>query len=785
MPESARETRQQQQRQAAGSGTVGAGAHAGLYARLRRSLWRYRRRTLLAVLLLVLAKIAAVCVPLVFKRVIDLFSSPGSLAADVVSGTSAVAPAGGHFIVLPVLLLAGYALLRFCGTLFTELRDLCFARVTLTTVADFAQRALAHVHAMGPKFHVQMQTGSLIRDLDRGTVGVGFLLGAMLFTLLPTLVEIAGVVAIMAMAYSGWFTLAILATFVVYAVYTTVMTRRRVAFQRRVNELDSRASGLLLDSLINQEAVRNHARAAHEVSRYALARAAWVEQSVDNQKALSALHLGQGAIIALGVGAIMIFAGEEAIRGRLTVGDLVLLNTYVIQICLPLNALGFLFREARDALTHVERLQQILEMPPEIEDSPRANDLAVTRGEVVFEHVDFAYEPGRQVLWDVSLRIPPGHTVAVVGGSGSGKSTLARLLLRAYDPQRGRVMIDGNDISQVTLASLRAAVGIVPQDSTLFNDTVAYNIAYGRPGASIGDVLEAARAAQIDELIASLPQQFDTPVGERGLKLSGGEKQRVAIARAFLKNAPIMILDEATSALDTRSERAIQQQLDRLSRHRTTLTIAHRLSTIVDADQIVVMDKGRIVERGRHDELLRQKGLYAQLWDLQAQKQEFDRLERRMVRQPVDLSALAGSVVEGLGDAFEARAIQLQTVASPEALRISADPAVLSHALQDLCSHAIDATPAGGRMQLRLGREGASARLTLIDGRHLTDEEGPPGLAERPCSSLDPLVLRSDIERQGGLLKVVPPTSVHGMRFDIFLPLMEPVASPLDGARVQ
>lgn len=764
----------------------GAMPLAGVSKDLWLAAWRFRGRTLAAVVLLVLAKVASVCVPLVFKKIIDLFSVPGSLLSEVVPGTSMQAPAGGRLIMVPLLLLAGYALLRFSSTLFTELRDLCFARVTLVTVADFAQRALAQLHRLGPRFHLQVQTGALMRDVERGTVGAGFLLGAVLFTLVPTMVEIVAVVSIMAAGYSVWFTAIIATTFTVYACYTAVMTRRRVALQSRVNELDSRANGLLLDSLVNQEAVRNNGRERGEVQRYEATRAEWVERSVESHRALSALHLGQGAIIALGVGAIMLFAGLEAIHGRITVGDLVLVNTYVIQICLPLNALGFLFREARDALTNLDRLQQILALQPEVQEAPHAAQLPVTHGEVVFEHVDFSYEPGRQVLWDVNLRIAPGQTVALVGGSGSGKSTLARLLLRVYDPQRGRVLVDGTDIRMVSLASLRAAVGIVPQDSTLFNETVAYNIAYGRPGASISEVVQAARAAQIDELIASLGQQFDTKVGERGLKLSGGEKQRIAIARAFLRNAPIMVLDEATSALDTRSEKAIQVQLDRLSSQRTTLVIAHRLSTIVQADLIVVMDKGRIVEQGRHEQLLTLRGLYAQLWELQLQKQEFDRLERRLVRQSLNLGVLLASVVDGLRAALDSRSIQLYTHIEPEPLRVMGDPGVLSQALWDICAHAMDATPHGGRIQLRLERDGRRARLALTDGRHMTHASllsaasgAPDDMALLGASqpetrgAFDPLVVRSAIQRQGGQLEIFPPTSMQGMRFVVMLPLQD------------
>ncbi|MDQ7744397.1 ATP-binding cassette domain-containing protein [Hydrogenophaga pseudoflava] len=757
----------------------------GILRALGSAAWRHRRRTLLAVLLLVLAKVASVCVPLVLKEIIDRFSAPGALSTVVAPGQSATFPEGAQLVVLPVFLLIGYAALRFSATVFTELRDLCFARVTLVTVAGFAQRALEHLHAMGPRFHVQHPMGSLVRDVDRGAAALGFLLSALLFTLLPTLVEIGAVIAIMATAYGGGFVLILLVTFLAYAVYTALMTGRRVRMQRRVNALDSRANGLLLDSLVNQESVRTHARASHEAARYAAARGAWVERSVDNQTALSALHLGQGAIIAVGLGAIMLLAGQGTMRGLLTVGDLVLVNAYVLQVCLPLNALGQLYREARDALTNAERLWGMLETAPEIVDSARAQPLVVQRGEVVFEHVDFSYEPGRQVLWDVDFRIEPGQTVAVVGGSGSGKSTLARLLLRTYDPQRGRVLVDGTDIAGVTLASLRTAIGVVPQDSTLFNETIAYNIGYGRQGASVAEVIEAARAAQVDEFIGALPQQYDTVVGERGMKLSGGEKQRIAIARAFLKNAPIMILDEATSALDTRSERAIQGQLDRISQGRTTLVIAHRLSTIVDADLILVLDRGRIVEQGRHDRLMEQGGLYSQLWDLQRQKQAFDRLERRLARQSLNLAVVLADVIDGLRPRLDARATQLYTVIDLENARVTGDPGALSQVLWDVCSHAVDATPPGGRMELRLERLDGRVRLTVADGRHAA---GADPLASSPApagpspdtSAMDPLVLRSAIERQGGQFTLEPATATQGMRSIIDLPLhaVDAPASP-------
>ena len=496
-----------------------------------------------------------------------------------------------------------------------------------------------------------------------------------------------------------------------------------------------------------------------------------------NQRALSWLHVGQSAIIAAGVAAVMLLAGEQTMRGQLTVGDLVLVNAYVIQICLPLNTLGFVFREARDALVNTEKLVTLLAQKPDIEDTPQSTPLAIHGGEVVFEHVNFGYEAGRQILQDVSFRIGAGQTVAVVGGSGSGKSTLARLLLRLYDVHSGRIAIDGQDLRAVRTDSLREAIGVVPQDTALFNDTIAYNIAYGRPGAGMAEVIEAAKAAQVHEFIMSLPAQYDTPVGERGLKLSGGEKQRISIARAFLKNPPIMIFDEATSALDTRAERAIQGELDRIAVGRSTLIIAHRLSTIVDADEIIVMDKGRIVERGRHEELLERDGLYAQLWTLQRQQQQFERLERRLARQPVNLAVLVAGVVDALRETARARQVALYTDVDLDHGRVTGDPSTLSQVISELCVAALDVTPAGGRIELRLERRDAGARLGITDGRHGSAAPArlPTGPEHLP---LDPLQIRSTIERQGGQFTVEPPGSTHGMRYVIDMPLRALDAPP-------
>ncbi|MET0981337.1 MAG: ABC transporter ATP-binding protein/permease [Telluria sp.] len=580
--------------------------------RISTELWavlaRYRWRIAAAVALLLVAKLATVAVPLLLKRIIDAFA-PGHMPAQ-----------------LPIYLLAGYAVLRFSSTLFNELRDLLFVRVTLAAVSSYAQKTFVHLHALGPRFHSRRQLGSLLPDIDRGTGGIAFLLGVGLFTIVPTLVEIGLVLAIMLSRYEASFAAIILLTFLVYAGFTLVFTARRVLYQRRVNKLDSHAKGQLADSLINYDTVKYFTNEALEARRFASIMDDWRAAGAGNARALFTLHVGQSAIIALGVAAIMLLAGQAVLQRRMSVGDLVLINAYALQVCLPLNALGFVYREARDAWVNAERLFELLRERPEIEDAPDAPPLRPGPGEIVFDHVSFHYEPGRPVLSDVCLRIAPGTTLAVVGRSGSGKSTLARLLLRYYEPTSGRILVDGQDIRTVTASSLRRAIGVVPQDTALFNDTIGNNIAYGRIGSTRSEVVDACRAAHLHELIAALPHKYDTPVGERGVNLSGGEKQRIAIARAILKDPPILIFDEATSALDADSEHAINQELDRLSRNRTTLIIAHRLSTIVNADAIVVMERGRIVERGTHGELLRQHGAYARLWLLQ------QRMDKNMAR---------------------------------------------------------------------------------------------------------------------------------------------------------
>lgn len=569
----------------------------------------YRWRIGGALAFLILAKISTVVVPLVLKSIIDELSRPEQLSR------------------IPVYLLAGYALLRFSSTLFNELRDLLFSRVTQRTVASYALNTFSHLHALGSRFHAQRHIGGLLPDIDRGTNGIAFLLGVGLFTIVPTVIEIGLVIAIMMVRYSSLYAGIIALTFIIYSGFTLYFTNKRTVYQRRVNRLDSDAKSRLTDSLINYDTVKYFNNESIESNRFQKIMGRWTEAAVSNQKALFLLHVGQSAIIAVGVAAAMLLAGRMVMTGEMRVGDLVLINAYMLQVCLPLNALGFVYREAKDAWVNAERLFQLLKERPEVDELPQMPDLRAAGGEVVFDNVSFFYEPERPILKDISFTIPAGHTLAVVGGSGSGKSTLARLLLRFYEPVSGRILLDGQDTRSVKAGSVRKAIGVVPQDTVLFNDTIWYNIAYGRIGATKEEAIEAAKAAHIHDLIESLPEKYDTQVGERGVKLSGGEKQRIAVARAVLKNPPILIFDEATSALDSQSEHAIQQELDRLSSNRTTLIIAHRLSTIVRADEILVLEHGRVTERGAHTDLLRRKGTYARLWSLQQRTAEERRME--------------------------------------------------------------------------------------------------------------------------------------------------------------
>ncbi|MCC7080329.1 MAG: ABC transporter ATP-binding protein/permease [Burkholderiales bacterium] len=567
-------------------------------------LWAYRARVVLALLFLFAAKAANVGVPLVLKQIVDRLSVQNAM------------------LVLPAALLVGYGLLRLFTTVFTELREFVFAKVTQRAVRRVALEVFAHLHSLSLRFHLERQTGGLTRDIERGTRGISQLLGFALFSILPTLVEIGLVTGILLVKYDAWFAIVTLITLAIYIVTTVSITEWRLNFRRSMNELDSKANTRAIDSLLNYETVKYFGNERFEQRRYDEAMQRWERAAILSQTSLSALNAAQSAVIALGVTLIMWRAAAGVVEGSMTLGDLVLVNAFLIQLYVPLNFLGMVYREVKQSLTDMERMFRMLREHREIEDRPGARALALNEGVVEFDRVEFSYDSRRRILDEVSFRIPPGQTVAVVGASGAGKSTLARLMFRFYDVDAGALRIDGQDLRDVTQASLRAAIGIVPQDTVLFNDTVFYNIAYGRPDASREEVVEAARAAHIHDFIMSLPDKYDTAVGERGLKLSGGEKQRVAIARALLKGPRILIFDEATSALDSRSEKAIQAELERIAQGRTALVIAHRLSTVVDADEILVLDHGRIVERGRHRELLSREGVYAGMWALQQEEQE-------------------------------------------------------------------------------------------------------------------------------------------------------------------
>ena len=686
---------------------------------LAAKVWTFRGRVLAAVVLLIVAKIAAVSVPILLKRIVDALSRPETLAA------------------LPVGLLVGYALVRFSTTLFGEIRDLIFVRVSQATVADYTVRVFRHLHALGARFHANRSTGALTRDVERGTSSIGFLLNVALFTIVPTIVEISIVVGILTVNYPIGFALIIAVTFVLYAIFSVVFTRRRAIRQRRVNELDSNAHSRLVDSVLNYDTVKFYTNEAFEAKRFRSIMGDWIVASIANQRALTLLHIGQSGIIALGVGSVMLLAGRGVFSGEMTVGDLVLVNAYVIQVCLPLNSLGFVFREASDAMVKAERLFELLREPPEVEPDEELPALEIRAGEVRFDHVSFGYEPNRQVLRDVDFRIRPGTTLAVVGGSGSGKSTLARLLLRFYAPWSGRVFIDGQDIAEVSPESVRAAIGVVPQETSLFNETIAYNIAYGRVGATREEIVEAAKAASVHDFIAALPEQYDTVVGERGLKLSGGEKQRIAIARAILKNPPILVLDEATSALDMRSERAVQDALMRLARRRTTLTIAHRLATVLHADEILVLESGRIVERGRHRELLEHEGLYAQMWALQEQERALRRLERRASLQPVNLTTLITAAVDAARPEIDAKGLNLYTTLGLDVGLVTGNPGALQDVVWALVARAVDVSPPGERIEVGIERAGNEVLLRVTDAAFRTPAAAEPPAAQRPTEGAE------------------------------------------------
>jgi ABC-type transport system involved in Fe-S cluster assembly fused permease/ATPase subunit len=573
-------------------------------------LWTYKWRVSLALVFLVAAKLANVGVPLLMKRLIDgLTSSPAHPQA---------------MLVLPLGILLAYGALRLSTTVFTELREFVFAKVTQRAVRTIALQVFRHLHSLSMRFHLNRQTGGMTRDIERGTRGVSSLVSYTLFSILPTLIEIVLVIAYLALHYNIWFTAITAGALVCYIAFTVFVTEWRTHFRRTMNELDSKANTKAIDSLINYETVKYFGNADYEAQRYDEGLQRYEAAAVKSQASLSLLNTGQSSIIAIAVTLILWRATRGVIDGSMTLGDLVLVNAFMIQLYIPLGFLGVIYREIKQSLADMERLFSLLHQEREIADAPDAGPLRAPAAAVRFSHVDFSYESKRQILFDVDFTISAGTTTAVVGHSGSGKSTLSRLLFRFYDVDAGSITIGGQDVRHATQTSLRHAIGIVPQDTVLFNDTIEYNIAYGQPGCSREQIVAAARAASIHDFIMSLPEGYASMVGERGLKLSGGEKQRVAIARTLLKNPAILIFDEATSALDSRAEQAIQSQLKEIARNRTTLVIAHRLSTIADAQQILVLDGGRITERGTHAELLALDGLYRQMWQLQQARQEME-----------------------------------------------------------------------------------------------------------------------------------------------------------------
>ena len=601
---------------------VGASRTWGVMAILGRHLWpkgekTLRLRVVIALAMLVLAKVVAVYVPLLYKQAVDAL---GSTAAQAIA--------------VPVVLILAYGAARILSQAFGEIRDAVFAPVSQRAIRNLALEVFDHLHALSLRYHLERQTGGLSRVIERGTQGMEFLIRFTTFNILPTLLEIALVGGILWSLYDWRFSVITLVVIGGYIVFSIMLSEWRIKFVRRMNDADTEANAKAIDSLLNYETVKYFGNEVHEARRFDVGRRRYEIAAIRSSRTLSLLNIGQGTIISIGLVAVMVMAGSGVVEGTMTIGDFVAVNTFLIQLYMPLNMLGFAYREIRNALVNMEKMFGLLEVAAEIADRPGAPALKVAGGEIVFDHVDFHYEPARPILHDVSFRVPAGNTVAIVGSSGAGKSTVSRILFRFYDVASGSVRIDGQDIRDVTQSSLRAAIGVVPQDTVLFNDTIYYNIAYGRPGATREEVEQAARLARIHDFIMALPQGYEATVGERGLKLSGGEKQRVAIARTILKNPAILLFDEATSALDTRTEQEIQRSLEEVSRGRTTVVIAHRLSTIINADEIIVLDRGRVVERGHHADLLAMNGAYAEMWRRQ---QEAAAEAERHVEEPPSL----------------------------------------------------------------------------------------------------------------------------------------------------
>jgi len=568
-------------------------------------LWEFRSRVILAMACLVLAKLASVSLPLVLKDIVDALDTSQNA-----------------ILVLPVALLFSYGLIRLASSLFGELRDLVFAKVLQRAIRRIAIKVFQHLHKLALSFHLERQTGGVSRDIERGSRGISFLLNFTLFNILPTLLEIGLIAVILFVNYEPAFAIITLATVSIYITLTLVITEWRLKFRRTMNEMDSQANTKAIDSLLNYETVKYFGNEEFESQRYDSNMSVWEKAAIQSQNSLSLLNMVQGTVITIGVTSLLFLASKGIVDEQLTLGDFVLINAYLLQLFIPLNFLGFVYREIKNSLTDMEKMFSLLDKNLEIQDNENAKELHVADGCVRFEKVNFSYNPERQILFDIDFEIPAGHTVAVVGTSGSGKSTLARLLFRFYDADQGRILINDQDIRDVTQHSLRRNIGIVPQDTVLFNDTIYYNIAYAKPDAERDEIFQAAKLAHIHDFIESLPDGYDTTVGERGLKLSGGEKQRVAIARTILKNPRILVFDEATSALDSRSERAIQTALTEVSANHTTLVIAHRLSTITSANQILVMEHGRIIERGTHQTLLAMQSHYTRMWQLQQEQKK-------------------------------------------------------------------------------------------------------------------------------------------------------------------
>ncbi len=572
--------------------------------RLWPCLWRYRYRIGIGLFFLILARLANISVPLVLKDVVD----------SLEDGTEKI------LITVPVALVIAYGLLRFLTVLFNEIRNVVFSRAAVQTIQHISMQVFNHLHALSLAFHLDRKTGALSRDVERGTSAVSSFMRMIVFSIVPTIFELVVVIVILWQHFEFRFALITLIMIFVYSIFTLLITRWRTRFRVVMNKAESRAQTRILDSLLNYETVKAFGNEKLEARRYDESLLDWVRASFRSYLTLSYLNVGQGLIVAVGLSVILLMAAEGVANGTMTLGDFVMINAFLIQLYMPLNFLGSIYRDMNHALVDMQRMFDLLDITPDIVEVKSAKPLVLKDGEIRFEEVNFGYQTDRLILDEVSFTVRGGSTVAVVGPSGSGKSTLSRLFMRFYDPHSGRITIDGQDIQKLTLESLRSVIGIVLQETVLFNDTIGYNIGYGRSDAGKDEIRQAARIAQLDQFIEQHPQGYDILVGERGLKLSGGEKQRVAIARAAIKHSRIMIFDEATSSLDTRSEKAIQHALNEVAKNATTLVIAHRLSTIVDADQIIVLDHGRIVEKGRHGQLLQTDGLYKQMWQMQKQQ---------------------------------------------------------------------------------------------------------------------------------------------------------------------